>query len=717
MELVAEKSHAILELQRAKETGANRRAIIALASHAAVLETKLGEQFLEEEKSNAAAISFLSAASCMRDARRQAEALRLLERAIVYSDTDEFTSLIAHQRAELRVPRRPADIFRRVSVRILDNELLRVPQREAYIAAHRHFKQSSEHAIIQLPVGCGKTGTMAILPFGLASGRTLVVAPNVEIRDTVTRSLDYSSPHSFYHRANVLENGQGPAAAILDSDANLSDADTSDFVITNIHQLAGAATSRWLENLPPDYFDMILVDEGHHNVAASWQALFEHFPRSRVTSFTATPLRSDGQELAGQRIYHFPIAEAIREGYVRDLASRRLQPEQISFEYQGSTRTHSLQEVLDLREEAWFSRGVALSRTCNEHIVNASIQCMRDLREQGAVKHQIIAAACSIDHARSIRSLYSERGLDAEVIHSDLDSDELERVRRRLSDGELDVVVQIQMLGEGADYPNLGVAAIFRPYRHLVPYVQFIGRIMRVVRQNAPGHPDNRGYVVSHVGLNVERWWDDLRRLDEGDQLFFEQLSNAEREFIFDSSGKPRRYRPPMQVLEEIVERFVEVGFVPEAREALVADVIHSLALRGIDLETLGIDKEELAKRIEAEAPRERTGTLFSIPVQPQRQRQEARRRLDERVRSASSEVIRVLGFSIAGYDLPRRFPDTRSTNNLGAAIVLLNREVQRYLGAASAERDILSLEELEDAYRAMDDLVDAVIEQVSNAT
>ena len=713
VELVAAKSHAILELEKAKDLGANRREIMRLASQAAVLETRLAEQLLEQERSDAATVSFLSAASCMTDARRYEEAVRLLERATVYSDTDELSSLISREKSDLRIPRTPAGVFKQVSAHIRDNQFLRVPQREAYLAAHRHFKQSSEHAIIQLPVGCGKTGTMAILPFGLATGRTLVVAPNLEIRDTVTRSLDHSSPESFYRRARVLENGQGPAAAVLDSDANLSDADTADFVITNIHQLAGTATSRWLDNLPPDYYDIILVDEGHHNVAASWQGLFEHFPRSRVTSFTATPLRSDGQEVAGQRIYHFPIAEAIREGYVRDLASRRLQPEEISFEYQGSTRTHSLKEVVELSEEAWFSRGVALSRTCNEHIVDASIQCMRELRQQGSVKHQIIAAACSIDHARSIKSLYTERGLEADVIHSDLASDDRGRVRGRLSSGELDVVVQVQMLGEGADYPNLGVAAVFRPYRHLVPYAQFIGRIMRVVRQNAPGHPDNRGYVVSHVGLNVDRWWDELQRLDEGDQLFFEQLSNAEREFDLESLDEPRRYRPPMEVLAEIVERFVEVGFIPEAREALVDDVIHSLSLRGIDLETLGIDREELARRIEAEAPRERTGTLFSIPVQPQRQRQEARRRLNERVRSASSEVIRALGYSIPGFELPRRFPDTGSQNNQGAAIVLLNREIQRYLGAASAERDILSLGELEDAYRSMDDHVDAVIAKV----
>jgi len=712
MDITIEKSRLILALEQAKLKRASRREIQSLASRAAALETTVAERYLLQERGSDAAVSFLSAASCMIDARRYEEAERLLGRASVYATAARLAEEIKTHRQSLRVRRRPGALFRSAAVNIRDNQLLRIPQREAYIAAMRHFRHSNEHAVIQLPVGCGKTGTMAILPFGIASGRTLVVAPNLEIRDTVTRSLDYSSAESFYQKAKVLGNGTGPTAAVLDAEANLLDADSADFVVTNIQQLTGA---RWLEQLPPDYFDLILVDEGHHNVAPSWQRVFEHFPNAKVASFTATPLRSDGKEVQGRRIYHFPIAAAIREGYVRDLASRRLPPEEITFEYDGSHHRHSLEDVLRLREETWFSRGVALSRACNESIVNASIQCMQELRSTGTVKHQIIAAACSIDHARSIRSLYAERGLESEVIHSQLDPGELRRVRERLERQELDVIVQVQMLGEGADYPHLGVAAIFRPFRHLVPYVQFIGRAMRVVRQNAPGHPDNRGYVVSHVGLNVDRWWDELKRLDADDQLFFQELADSTRQFQLERSNgdEPRRYRPPMEVLEEVVERFVEVGFLPQERSALVDDIVHALALRGVDLQTLGLDRQELSRRIDAQVSAQRTGVVFRTPVQPQRRRQEARRRLNERVRSAASEVLRVLGFSIRGYDLPRMFPDTGSANNMGAANVLLNRAIQQFLGTGSAERDLLSTEELEAAYREMDRFVDDVIERV----
>ena len=59
--------------------------------------------------------------------------------------------------------------------------------------------------------------------------------------------------------------------AKLDSrDANIHDCTESDFVVTNIQQLVSSA-DRWLPQFPPDFFDMIVIDEGHHSAAESWR--------------------------------------------------------------------------------------------------------------------------------------------------------------------------------------------------------------------------------------------------------------------------------------------------------------------------------------------------------------------------------------------------------------------------------------------------------------
>ena len=177
------------------------------------------------------------------------------------------------------------------------------------------------------------------------------------------------------------------------------------FVVTNIHQLANRA-DRWLTEFEADFFDLILVDEAHHNAAESWQRVFERFPNAKVVSLTATPFRSDGREVQGQSIYRYPFAEAMRNGYIKQLRVADAHPSQIYFEFQGDEHHHTLEEVLALREEAWFRQGVALSRPTNETIVNSSLEMLDRLRSGGR-HHQVVAAACSINHTATSR-LYIE---------------------------------------------------------------------------------------------------------------------------------------------------------------------------------------------------------------------------------------------------------------------------------------------------------------------
>ncbi len=339
--------------------------------------------------------------------RSDLESLRLIYRAA------EMDS--AHRRS----------IFQSAMAAISSNDLLREPQREAHNAVRLHFGNESGHVVIVIPVGCGKTGVMAILPFGIAGGRVLIITPNTTIRRGVFNALDIANPKCFWKRAKVLADlSHGPFAALLDGPAaNIDDCLRSDFVITNIQQLASSA-DRWLPQFPPNFFDMILVDEGHHNVAPSWRKVFERFPAAKVVSLTATPFRGDQRQVTGDVIYRYPFTRAMLSGYIKQLHSSNLAPDEIYFTYRGEGRRHTLEEVLALREEQWFRRGVALSEECNRHIVDASIAKLNRLREGSSVRHQIIGVACSVDHARQVRALYEARGLRAREIHSDMEDDE-----------------------------------------------------------------------------------------------------------------------------------------------------------------------------------------------------------------------------------------------------------------------------------------------------
>ena len=92
---------------------------------------------------------------------------------------------------------------------------------------------------------------------------------------------------------------------------------------------------------------------------------------------------------------------------------------------------------------------------------------------------------------------------------------------QRLENHELDVIVQVRKLNEGFDHPYLSVAAVFSIFSNLSPFVQFVGRIMRVIKQNAPGDHLNQGSVVFHAGANVAKRWEDFQEFSKADQEFF----------------------------------------------------------------------------------------------------------------------------------------------------------------------------------------------------
>lgn len=611
----------------------------------------------------------------------------------------------------------PGRLFQIADANIEANELLREPQRGAHRAVREHFAKSADPAIVQIPVGCGKTGVMATLPFGIASGRTLVITPNLTIRKGVASALDIANRECFWAKTRVLPDfSEGPYFAVLESkDANLHDCTESHFVVTNIQQLASSA-DRWLPQFPPNFFDLILVDEGHHAAAASWQKVFRRFPDAKVVSLTATPFRSDEQALEGELIYRYPFAKAMMKGFIKQIHARRVEPSELFFTYAGDdTVRHTLDEVLELREEQWFRKGVALSPECNRHIAESSIQRCDALRAETGIPHQIIAAACSVDHARQVRAIYEECGYQAAEIHSGMTEDEKETVLDKLATNKIDCIVQVQMLGEGFDHPRLSVAAVFRPFRSLAPYVQFVGRVMRVIHQDAPEHPDNQGWVVSHVGLNNEERWEEFRELDLDDQALLRAWLSPELsddEPAARNAGEPRRFDQGALVQSELVGHFIDQAFLDPTDDRVLDEMLAQSIAPGVLLSDV-VDREtfraQLLDRVrETEVP-------APIRVTPQRRRQAARKRLDERGKSVAARLLKDLGLSRQGWEVSKVSPGLRG-NNAQVLIRLVNNEINATVGSQSGARKHMTTEQLETAYDGLDKIGDTVRDRIRDA-
>lgn len=514
--------------------------------------------------------------------------------------------------------------FSSKTVHIKGNDNIRAPQIEAYQALETHYEDKNENQKevgVILPVGCGKSGCIAITPFAFKSKRTLVISPGLHISSQLLKDFDPSNENMFYRKCKITSDNNYPEPVEIRGDeGNLSDLQEAEVVITNIQQLQGGSENRWLKNLPNDFFDLILFDEGHHSVATSFMLLKQHFPEAYIVNYSATPLRADGQLMAGKIIYTYPIFKAIKNGYVKRLKAVQLNPKTLKFvrDDSGAEVEINLDEVKRLGEEdSKFRRGIVTSKETLTTIIDASIHELNRLREETKEsKLKIIASALNYDHCRQIVEAYRARGLRADYVHSREDSNYNQRVMNKLNQHELDVIVQVRKLGEGFDHPYLSVAAIFSIFNNLSPFVQFVGRIMRVIEQNNAQSILNQGVVVFHAGANIAKQWGDFQQFSEADKEFFDQLLPLE-DFTPDTGGDTKIIEPTSR--EEISQ--IEVRSQTDITLEEISLYEDDEALEALKvLQRKGYSEEEVTKAFKS---------LDPIYVTKQRERQAKRSSLD----------------------------------------------------------------------------------------
>ena len=592
--------------------------------------------------------------------------------------------------------------FRDRQPNIGGNRQIRTPQREAYQALvdYASNPEETEREVgIVLPVGCGKSGTITLAPFAFRSNRTLVVAPGVPIAGQLAADFNPSNDGMFYQKCQVLVGGPYPEPVeIRGTTVNRADLDDAQVIITNIQQLQGDS-NRWLQALPPDYFDLILFDEGHHSVADSWETLKARFPNARIVNFSATPMRADGQVMAGRVLYSYPIFRAIQEGYVKRLKAVQLNPRTLRYVRRDNAQEIevSLAEVRQLGEtDADFRRSIVTSTETLNTIVDASIRELDRLRaETGEARLKIIASALNFEHCRQIVEAYSARNRRAGYVHSREEGVANQRVMQQLENHQLDVIVQVRKLGEGFDHPFLAVAAVFSIFSNLSPFVQFVGRIMRVIVQNAPQHVVNQGVVVFHAGANIARQWGDFQQYSEADQAYFDQLLPLEG---FDP-GDPQNEREtvPVSRVGDEMEVRAQSEVQLEVIQLLEADEAAAIRL----LQDRGIIHGDFdpAKQ-----------TLQPVHVTRVAQRQAMRDGLDMRVRTEAARILNQRGINPAGRELDRQHLGRDNLIVLKAAI---DRQVNTAVGHTSRQRHEFTRPELDQIEADFDNIVVLAVHEV----
>lgn len=243
-----------------------------------------------------------------------------------------------------------------------------------------------------------------------------------------------------------------------------------DHVFASIQSL----TASGVEGIEPSHFDVVVVDEFHHAGAASYERLLTRLQPVELLGLTATPERSDGLPVLhwfGDR-----IAAELRLWDAID--QHRLVP----FSYFG------IADNLDLRNIPWRrSTGYDVQRltdaiTGTDVWANAVVQQFRD-RLGGGSAIRALGFCVSVEHARYMTRVFTDRGIPATVVWADTPDDERRQALDDLRSGRVSVVFSVDLFNEGVDVPTVNSLLMLRPTESPLLFLQQLGRGLR----KAPG--------------------------------------------------------------------------------------------------------------------------------------------------------------------------------------------------------------------------------------
>jgi superfamily II DNA or RNA helicase len=319
-------------------------------------------------------------------------------------------------------------------------------------AISSHFTQRTEPALVTMPTGSGKTAVLILIAFMLRSERTLVLTPNVLVRDQIFEEV--KTLKTLLRVGALPQNTPGPnikvVAKRITTEQDWENLRAFDVVVATPHSLSPGLAP--IPSPPVDLFDLILVDEAHHSPARTWSELLEAFPSAKKVLFTATPFRRDRGEIKAKFVYTYSLRRAYAEGVFGNI---RYIP------------------ISDPGGDVPVDVALAIK----------AMEVLRQDRESG-FDHYLMVRTDSKKKANELRKIYSDyTDLNLQLVHSGYSYKRIRETIKKLREGELDGIICVAMLGEGFDLPQLKIAAIHAPHKSLEVTLQFIGRFARTTRE------------------------------------------------------------------------------------------------------------------------------------------------------------------------------------------------------------------------------------------
>jgi len=254
-----------------------------------------------------------------------------------------------------------------------------------------------------------------------------------------------------------------------------------DVILASIASLARNPEQALLLTQDPDR--VVVIDEAHHAPARSYVDLLDAV-RARAAhhllGLTATPTRTHKTErplltrlFGGKKIYEVSVQELIGRKILAEPIPVRVQTNVV---VDHALTASDLAQVERFKElsEAHLER-IAKTNSRNRVIINHYL-------EKRDTYGKTLVFAINVEHAAILAADFRKKGIRAEYIASyrpDEDMKTDEEILEGFRHSDLQVLINVNILTEGVDLPNIQTVFLTRPTSSEILVRQMIGRALR----------------------------------------------------------------------------------------------------------------------------------------------------------------------------------------------------------------------------------------------
>lgn len=364
-------------------------------------------------------------------------------------------------------------------------------QERAVTSVMEALLDGQHRALLSLATGTGKT----FIAFNLAwkliqSGyakKVLFLADRVSLRDQA-----YNEFGPFDKARGLAASGVAPLAR-----------DVHFGIYQGLYSI-GDDGKRLYERYPPDFFDLVVIDECHRSGYGDWQVILDHFDAAFHLGMTATPKRTDnidtyeffaGENRDGQGnpqpVFEYSLGRGIEDGYLATYRVRRIRT---NLDNEGLRIGEEVEQgadllvpegvdVKDIYTPGEFEKAILVddrTRLLCEHLAGL-------LRTWGPTEKTMIFCV-TMEHAARVRDhmqslLGPETGKQlyaARIVSEEAAGQALLEQFQLSSSTEPVVATTVDLLTTGVNVPSVRNIVFMKPVASPTVFKQIIGRGSRI---------------------------------------------------------------------------------------------------------------------------------------------------------------------------------------------------------------------------------------------